>query len=86
MYPLIDTQLSDVVRLLDVLLGLDGTPGYGPPPLAAARAAYLAGLRRACRTLDDQVLDLARACTDLFATALGLSTAAPSPRAVLSPP
>jgi hypothetical protein len=79
-YPAIDAQLSDVVRLLNVLLGADH-PADGGLLLADARTAYIARLRRACRGLEEQVLDLARACSDLFAPALGLA-AAPQP----SPP
>jgi hypothetical protein len=69
-FPVIDAQLSDVVGLLDALLGVNTPPGGGP--LVAARAAYLSRLRQACPGLNEQVLELARACTELFAPALGL--------------
>jgi hypothetical protein len=72
-YPVIETQISDVMRLLDALLGVDSPPDGGP--LSAARTAYLATLRQAYHSLDQQLLDLARACTDLFAVALGLPAA-----------
>ena len=78
-YPLIDAQLKDVVCLLDVLLGSDRPAAGGP--LDDARTAYLVCLRQSCRGIEEQLLELARACTDLFAPALGLPSAArPSPR------
>jgi hypothetical protein len=78
-HPVVDEQLSDVDLLLDSLLAGEAEavrdksslPGHGP--LDALRADYLARLRACYRSLDEQVLDLAKACTHLFAPALGLS-------------
>ena len=77
-HPVIETQLSDVRRLIDALLGVDSPPDGGP--LSAVRTAYLASLRQAYRGFNEQVLDLARACADLFAPSLGLLVAARPPR------
>jgi len=73
-HPRFDEQLSDVVLLLDSLLGRRTPPEVGP--LAAVRADYLSRLRQRCRTLDEQVFDLAKACNHLFAPGLGLTVAA----------
>jgi hypothetical protein len=77
-YPVIETQLSDVMHLLNVLLGVDSPPDGGP--LSAARTAYLASLHRAYHGLNEKLLDLARACADLFAPSLGLPVATRQPR------
>jgi len=77
-YPAIDAQLSDVIGLLQVLLGADRPADGGL--LADARTVYLARLAHACSGLEEQVRDLAKACSDLFAPALGLPGAPrPSP-------
>jgi hypothetical protein len=71
-HPFFDEQLSDVLQLLNSLVSKERAPEAGP--LRAARADYLAHLRSGY-TLDKQVDELARACTSLFAPALGLTTA-----------
>ena len=71
---LFDEQMSDVGILLRSLLGEDTRFGAGP--LDATRAIYLEHVRARYRTLDEQVLELAKACTHLFAPALGLTRAA----------
>jgi hypothetical protein len=75
--PVVDEQLADVDLLLDALLAgeADAVRDKSSPPvhgpLDALRADYLARLCERCRSLDEQVLDLAKACTHLFAPALG---------------
>jgi hypothetical protein len=72
-HPSFEEQLADVLLLLDSLLGR-GRPPDGP--LADVRADYIVRLQQRCRTLDEQVLDLAKACTHLFGPVLGLKTPA----------
>jgi len=70
-HPHFDDQLSEVLVLLRWLLGEDHPPVDSP--LHAARTDYLARLRDRYRTLDEQVLELARAGKHLFGPAVGLS-------------
>jgi hypothetical protein len=69
-HPLFDEQLSDIVLLLDSLVG-QNRPSHGSA-LDSVRADYLARLRDSGRSLDEQLFDLATACTHLFAPVLGL--------------
>jgi len=69
-HPIFDEQMSDVLMLLRSLLGEDTPSSAGP--LDSTRAGYLEHVRERCRTLEEQVLELAKACTNLFAPALGL--------------
>jgi hypothetical protein len=75
-HPVVADQLSDVDLLLDLLLEQGSAPATGrldTGSLDAARAAYLARLRERCRDLDEQIVELARACATLFAPAIGLA-------------
>ena len=69
-----DEQMSYVHMLLRSLLG-DDAP-VSASPLDSTRALYLERVRAPYRTLDEQVLELAKACSHLFAPALGLPAAA----------
>ena len=71
-HPHFEDQMSEVVLLLQSLLGQNHPPSEGP--LHATRSDYLARLRDHYRTLDEQVLELARAGKHLFGPAVGLST------------
>jgi hypothetical protein len=72
---LVEDQLSDVDLLLDSLLEEGSAPATGRLDTGSldARAAYLARLRERCRDLDEQIVELARACASLFAPASGLA-------------
>jgi len=72
---LFDEQMSDVQILLHSLID-DAAVPFGASSLDTTRAIYLQQVRAHHRTLDAQVLELAKACTHLFAPALGLSTVA----------
>jgi hypothetical protein len=73
-HPLFDDQMSEVLVLLRSLLGEDH-PSVDNR-LYSARVDYLAGVRDRYRSLDEQVLELARTGTHLFGPALGLTAAA----------
>ena len=73
-HPLFQEQITEIVQLLDVLLGEHNA--RVADPLEHTRAAYLARLRERCRTLDEQVLELAKAGAHLFAPSIGISAAA----------
>jgi hypothetical protein len=73
-HPLFDDQMSEVLVLLRSLLGEDCP--CDDNRLHSVRADYLARLRDRYRTLDAQLLELARAGTHLFGPALGLPAAA----------
>jgi hypothetical protein len=68
-----DEQMIEVMALLRTLLGEDTSPGVSA--LDRSRADYLSYVRERCRTLNEQVLELSRVGTHLFATVLGLSGA-----------
>jgi hypothetical protein len=74
-HPLFNEQMSDVLQVLNSLVEKETSPVMSR--LDAARADYLKCLRDRRRTHNAQVLELAKACTDLFAPAIGL-TAAPA--------
>jgi len=72
---LFDEQMSDVQILLHALIDAEAVP-CGASSLDTTRAIYLQHVRAHRRTLDAQVLELAKACTHLFAPALGLPSVA----------
>jgi hypothetical protein len=69
-HPVFDDQLREVLVLQRSLLGGDAAPGAGA--LDNSRADYLAQVRDRCRTVGDQLRELAQACSQLFASVLGI--------------
>jgi hypothetical protein len=70
-HPQFNEQMSDVLHVLHSLLGEEKLPALSP--LDSVRAEYVGYLRAHVRTLDEQVRELAKACTQLFAPSLGLT-------------
>lgn len=70
-HPMFSDQLSDIVRLLHSVLDTESPPIVSS--LDAVRADYARRLRDSRRTVDEHVLELAKACNDLFAPTLGLT-------------
>jgi len=73
-HPHFDEQMSDVLIALRTLLGEDIPSAVSP--LDTSRADYVGHVRDRCDTLVEQVLELAKTSTQLFAPALGLIAAA----------
>jgi hypothetical protein len=71
-HPLFNDQMSDILSLLRSLLNEEIPPIRSA--LDAVRADYVGCLRKQYGTLDRHVLELATACTHLYAPALGLTT------------
>jgi hypothetical protein len=69
-----DEQMSDVEVLLRSLLGEEAP--FGATALDTTRTIYLEHVRARCHGIDEQLLELAKACTHLFEPVLGLTSAA----------
>ncbi len=79
-YPDLEAQLADVNIVLDRVLSVPGRPP--DDSLALARAIYIDRLRGSGRGIDDQIADLARACSQLYVADLVSTEALRPPRQV----